>query len=106
MAFSQRVFFFYLWRLKGVSTAYMVLAWSFYRVCKAFSRRSCARVELLPHPMACYDKKTQTKINKKNMQILNMTKQTKYYLNEIQAGFSSCVYAGVAQTNCVTVLIK
>ena len=56
-------------------------------VSSAFARRfhgvHCARVELLPRPMAFYDKNTKNRCLK-NMQILEICqKQTKYYLNEM-----------------------
>ena len=64
MAFSRRVVYLtaFPWRLQGVVTAFMALAWRFYRVL-----------------WRSYDKSTE-KDEQKDMQILSQ-KQTNHYLN-------------------------
>ena len=72
MASSRRVIYLtvLMWRLQVVFTAFMTLAWaSIAFAIMFFHGVHCARVELLPRPMAFYDKNTK-RMNKN----FNMTK--------------------------------
>ena len=64
VAFSRRAIYLtvLLWRLQGVVTAFMALAWSFYRVFKGFSQRSLRSRGASTASNGVYDKNTKKDI--------------------------------------------
>ena len=65
-----------LWRLQAVLTAFCRSSGDSIAFARHFDGVHCAPMELLPRPMAFYDK-TQKIDKQKDVQILNMTKHTK-----------------------------